>query len=205
MINIFLSQIGIDLVKDSSYSPFNCLTRSFVQMRKTVDVEEKAINLRESTLKAFEIHTPIEAIKVASLWKDIALDKAERDINASEQFIACVNVCTAIELYLDDSKRCYFCEDGMGNIQGMMVLQMDPFQVQVSELVTNPINIRASVNENEVNKVRGVGTYLLQIAEEIAKNNGKCSVYLHHGSSSIAFYKKNGYQETDLMTMTKQV
>jgi hypothetical protein len=99
----------------------------------------------------------------------------------------------------------YICKDKNGNDQGMMKTEMKVNQVYVAFLVTNPINIRSKVNENEPNKVKGAGTCLLLKAEEIALNEGKDSVSLYPLPTAVSFYEKNGFAKTNGGKMSKKV
>lgn len=138
------------------------------------------------------------AAKVASVWAENAREKALLTTNETErkQFIACANISSSIASALEfpnDYRTFYTCKDEKGNDQGMMVVQAQQNHVYVALLVTNPINIRSSVNDNEPNKVQGAGTCLLNKAEEIAIMEGKDYVRLTPLNSAVAFYKKNGY------------
>ncbi len=169
-------------------------------------------DLEENILKSVKISPYYDdrALKVASIWEQVALKKAclAEDSNEKEQFIACAHISLAIAnslAYPADYRSYYVCRDEKGQDQGMMVLEMKPNKVYVALLVTNPHNIRSKVNEDEPNKVKGAGTCLLQKAEELARNEGKESIVLHPVSTAITFYEKNGFEWDDLYSMAKKV
>ena len=150
-----------------------------------------------------------EAQKIASLWASVAQEKANLAIIPSEksQFVACSNISSGIANYLSSPlyhRNIYVCKDQDGTSLGMMSLSINYDRVYIELLVTNPINIRSSVNDHEPNKVSGAGSTLLLQAEEIAIKEGKNFVYLTPLNTAVGFYKKNGY-EFEGWQMRKQV
>lgn len=139
-----------------------------------------------------------EAARIASLWQTAAQNKANLAATSSEKekFATCKAISKCVyysAVHPNENDEIYACKDEKGNIHGFMVLSVESDHVYVNYLVTNPNNIRSSVNEN-VPKVEGAGTCLLKQAEKIAFEKSKWEgVVLTPVSSAIAFYQKLGF------------
>lgn len=143
-----------------------------------------------------------EAERIAYTWERVAREKegeARRDTEKA-QFRACANISNAVSNavascfeHSNYNRYIYTCKDSEGNDQGMMVINIEIDRVYVALLVTNPINIRSDVNANEIKKVNGAGTCLLNKAVEIATQEGKESVWLTPLQSAVGFYKRHGF------------
>lgn len=156
--------------------------------------------IKNSALRAEKINISDypEAMKIASVWQRVAEEKEMQAISETEreQFSDCAYISESF-VYdfkdLDDPSTIYACKDLDGNYQGFMGICVQENKVYVELLVTNPINIRSQINEQETKKVRGARTCLLNMAEEIAIQEGKESVYLTPLDSAVGFYQKNGF------------
>lgn len=136
-----------------------------------------------------------QAAQTALLWHKIALEKEKNAIETA-QFQDCKNLSEQMSMFLAYDWRSYDfygSKDRNENYQSMMALTLKPESVYIEYLVTNPINIRSSVNDLETEKVTGAGTTLLRYAEQIASQNGKQTVSLFPLPSSTPFYKKNKF------------
>ncbi len=138
--------------------------------------------------------------KIAWCWEAVAKNKESgAELKADKiQFKNCALLSNLIAKNIQDNEyaptdETYACEDSQGHIQGLMILWEDTQQIYISHLVTNPIHVRSSVNEKEIGRMRGIGTYLLKLAEEVAFQKGKESISLSPIDSSIPFYLKNGF------------
>jgi hypothetical protein len=143
------------------------------------------------------------ARKIAQIWVSVAKEKNHQATSLWEktQFTACANMAGAIRSELDPSwfstRSIYVCKDHTNTIQAFMSVDLSPNEVYIAYLVTNPKNIRSSLNDHEVGKVKGAGTALLQMAEKIAQETGRGTVKLTPLESAVSFYKKMGFVEQD--------
>lgn len=151
------------------------------------------------------------AKKVASAWKKAAKEKSRvaKKEKEKDQFDDCEWVSGMFQKIFANKPAGYafVCKDEKGNYQGMMHLSVNPEYVKIDFLVTNPTNIRSSVNASETKKVTGAGTALLKKAEQIAVENGKSEIKLTSRPSALAFYIKNGFYNggKSLWNMSKTV
>ncbi len=171
--------------------------------RRNRDEEQRNFNnnalIAPPQLCVEKITEPQETVaKIVSIWQRVAGNKGKQATILSEksQFIDCLTVSSLILGTLQPLSA-YICKDENANSQGMMMLQLKTDHVYIQYLVTNPINIRSSVNNGETKKVRGVGTCLLNKAEEIAVQEGKGSIQLHSFASAVPFYRKGGFSCVD--------
>lgn len=180
-----------------------------------ITIESQFTDFEEITIKTLKtekisVFYDDSCAKVARVWESVAREKAQIATDPTErtQFISCANISSSIATSLQfpsDYRSYYTCKDEQGLDQAMMILEVKSNHVYVAYLVTNPINIRSSVNENEPDKVKGAGTCLLQKAEEIAIHEGKESIKLYALSSAITFYEKNGFHSDGWGGMTKTI
>jgi histone acetyltransferase (RNA polymerase elongator complex component) len=153
-----------------------------------------------------------EIAKIARCWQTVAEEKrsgAKLDTDKT-QFDNCADITQMIARDIQNEKftlvhNTYACEDSQGHIQGLMTLSEKVHEIYICYLVTNPIHIRSSVNEKETGRMRGIGTYLLKIAEEVALEKGKKRILLSPFLSTIPFYEKNGFAFCNFMYMSKKV
>lgn len=168
-------------------------------------LESTGVNSNPQLLTEEIIFSPDEfssslASEAADNWV-INADNKEQLATSNEeitQFFDCSNNSAIISKYLKEKNpywRYFLCKDNQGNFQGMMTVRVQDDHVLISYLVTNPNNIRSSLNDHEPNTMRGVGTQLLKKAEGIALLEGKKNVCLDALPSSVGFYEKLGYQK----------
>jgi GNAT superfamily N-acetyltransferase len=149
--------------------------------------------------------------KTAAIWAKTAREKASASWwNSSEQrvFEDCAWICDVFHSKLQGSlgrSKIYICVDQNKTPWGLIEVTENPIRLHVDFLVTHPNNIRARVNEQEIEKVRGAGSLLLQKAEELARNLGKTSIDLTPLTSAIEFYQKNGFAQRNNGTMIKLI
>ncbi len=101
--------------------------------------------------------------------------------------------------------KTYACEDPQNNIQGLIILTELTQGIFITHLVANPIHLRSSINERDVGGMRGIGTYLLKIAEEVAIQRGQKMILVSPLFLTEPFYEKNGFAFCDIMCMSKKV
>ncbi len=138
--------------------------------------------------------------EIARCWKKIAEEKRSQTTKGDEQeqFQSCANVSCWIsgEILCDkymSGIETYGCMDAKGHIQGLIMLIQREEGIYIERLVANPIHIRSPVNEGEIGRMRGVGTHLLKIAEDLACQKKKEKILVTPIDSSIPFYLKNGF------------
>lgn len=138
----------------------------------------------------------------ASCWSSIASKKCVMTLSEEErsEFSSCISVCQMILDFLDKDSKAYVCKDLKGRVQAIMVLNMSPRDfgfdnyVLMDCLVTHPRNIRSSLNEKEIGRVRGAGIALSKFADNIVLELQKDGIYLSPLKPSTRFYKNRGYE-----------
>jgi hypothetical protein len=152
-----------------------------------------------------------EIAKIARCWQTVAEEKRSqtRKEDEQEQFESSAMVSCIISIALENdctsNEETYACEDTEGRIQGLMMLSRREKEICITNLLANPIHIRSYANQRETGKMRGVGTYLLKIAEDLACQKGKERIFLSPTDSAIPFYLKNGFIPLPPFSMFKKV
>ncbi len=152
-----------------------------------------------------------EIAKITRCWQEIAEEKRgqTRKEDEQEQFESSAMISCVISIVLENdcasNEEIYACEDTEGRIQGLMTLSQREKEICITNLVANPIHIRSYANQRETGKMRGVGTYLLKIAEDLACQKGKERIFLSPTDSAIPFYLKNGFVPLPPFSMFKKV
>jgi|GEM_PF-5529347 hypothetical protein len=101
----------------------------------------------------------------------------------------------ALDLVESYQTRIFICKDKNDRVQGMMKLCVENTQVCVSQMSTNPKNIRSWVNENESEKVEGAGSTLMRMAEKLTLDLERDELYLFALRESKPFYRKLNFAE----------
>ncbi|HSW72295.1 MAG TPA: hypothetical protein VLG44_02665, partial [Chlamydiales bacterium] len=103
----------------------------------------------------------------------------------------------------DKDSKAYVCKDLKGRAQALMVLNMSPRDFGFTNyifmdcLVTHPRNIRSSLNDDEVGKVKGAGIALSLFADNLVLQLQKDGIYLSPLRLSKSFFKNRGYVPKD--------
>lgn len=142
-----------------------------------------------------------EVAKIARAWEEMAKTKTTETIREADrvQFWHCAEISHSFVEILENprspifSYEIYACENGNKEMHGLMKISEEHEEIYVDLIVANPKNIRSQVNEQESGRVRGAGTYLLQIAEKRALEKRKLFVLLKPFPSVVPFYLKNGF------------
>lgn len=150
-----------------------------------------------------------EVLKVATLWGDYAQNKAKQaEQNSQEQihFLAAGGIydCISLNLELNISRKKHkfsisenpeilLCKDSEERVQGIMEFFEKKREICISCLATHPNNLRLPLNEQEPNRVTGVGSLLLEEAKKIATERNKAEISLQPIPTSIQFYEKQGF------------
>lgn len=161
-------------------------------------------------IKKLNFYEKEDAAKVAAVWQDVAKEKEEKAQTLVEkiQFRACGYIVSEVEdslLSARYNEEAFVCLDEAGNEQGFLIAEMRLNEIYVEWLVTNPINIRSSLNDSEPLQVKGAGTTLLREMEELASKTNRARVALYPLQSAIPFYEKNGYTGTWAGGMEKKI
>lgn len=136
---------------------------------------------------------------VARRWQMSAKDKADKTAGTERaRFKDCAYISECVfdhcgRKWTMTRKRLYACKDGSGTVHGLALVANNFPQLSVEYLVTNPVNIRSVVNENEPNRVEGAGRAFCQYAEKEATRRGLTSIRLNPLDSSQEFYCKVGF------------
>lgn len=178
--NSHVARLFLRIARDES--PARCLFPREIKKGPSLHLKEISFD---------EMH----AILVS--WDKLSRDKQELVESAKEwdQFETNREVCQDFlkKLNLGDRSQFYLCQVGDDPKAVMATKDFDPSSLEIVYLITNPINIRSSVNDSEENRVKGAGTFLLQEAEKIAVVKKMERVVLSSLSTAVEFYKKNGY------------
>lgn len=185
---------------------------------KIADANEKrTLTIRQISPEEFPV-----AAKVARSWQLMAylkrmVAKVHGENEAASIFVDSSNISRLVAECFEDHDSCIprvferaiACYDAKDpdNIQAIALIKddsdslclLDPHTtyLKIALMVTNPINIRSSVNSTEDDRVRGAGTNLIvHIAKECLekKYNG---LYLESVDSALPFYQKLGFEELD--------
>jgi hypothetical protein len=136
------------------------------------------------------------AARTMQAWANIA--RLQGNIASGEDkehFASCEEIARGTAGMLSSMQshdELFVCEDGFGRPQGYMVLNTSGQSVVVEMMFTHPHNIKSPLNPS---RIAGVGTKLMQEAEEIALDgrwfNG---VVLTSFTDALPFYEKLGYR-----------
>ncbi|GEM_PF-3863991 len=136
------------------------------------------------------------AARTMQAWANIA--RLQGNIASGqdkEHFASCEEIARGTAAMLSSMQsqdELYVCEDGFGRPQGYMVLNASGRSVVVEMMFTHPHNIKSPMNPN---RIAGVGTRLMQEAEEIALDGVRFNgVVLTPFTDAIPFYEKLGYR-----------
>ncbi|HEV7736442.1 MAG TPA: hypothetical protein VGO47_03605, partial [Chlamydiales bacterium] len=104
-------------------------------------------------------------------------------------------------------RELYACKDGDGEVQGLAMvcknsqtrarLSKRPQALYVDLLITDPRNIRCEANELEPGRVEGVGRAFCKFVQEEAPKHGINYIELSPSSSSVPFYLRCGFTNTE--------
>lgn len=140
--------------------------------------------------------------QIIQIWQQTIAEKVEKVQTRLEisRFRDCRSILNAIAVSLNpkcaEQYQTFLCVSDNNVPHGIMQIKKSdssPEDLIVHTLVTNPINLRSSVNQNEENRVEGVGSFLLRNAEQIAREQGKQRVRLIPYQSALLFYQKLGF------------
>lgn len=174
-------------------------------------ISQRAISSQKSSIVPFpqERQLRVEEMNIDECEKYREILKIIIQIGEEKQRIAHQNGVDFIDFYycytcwedikghlhkLTPTSKIYFCKDTKGDVQGGMEILIESDEIYIAFLATHPRNIRSILNQDEPEAIRGVGSSLLQEAEELARSLKKKEVYLASYPNAVSFYLERGYK-----------
>lgn len=89
------------------------------------------------------------------------------------------------------------CRDtATSKIQGVALIYLNADNyVRVRDIVTNPDNVRGSINKSTEKKISGIGTALIAESSKICLKETRAGLYLTALKSAEGFYEKLGFEK----------
>lgn len=183
--------------KDSFFCPIDLIASPSYELNVHIQNEER------------EDHTE-ELCLCAGRWSSLAVDKQRLSETPEEK--ALFNDSSEISNHLENTiskiqqinkkinKQRFeilfsVSNDPNRTIQAISVVKnKDDNTVYLEFLATNPNNIRARVNESQLNQVKGAGSSIVSKLFEKCVQNKQDSICLKALASSVSFYEKLGFE-----------
>ena len=147
-----------------------------------------------------------------AIWEETAYSKRseaqeEEALDIFHDLTVVTNIFNTRKLPVTKKHSYFVCksEQFPKTIQAIAITQQKKSTLFLEALITNPHNVRSSVNEDEPEKTRGAGSALINHIVDRCLKKDLQKISLSYLTSSVPFYKAHGFTEISSNKLEKDI